>query len=98
MAGCYLFVRPLQGLVQVFDQVLAVLHAHRKSDQGIPQPGGLAHVFGHRSMGHDGRVFHQGLDASQGLGQGEDAGGLAEALGPPLQTIIKNPANPGRGC
>lgn len=73
--------RLLERLQNVARQVCAIFNAAADADQVVKDAGGLPLLLGNTHVGHARRHLDQTLDAAKRLGQGEDFGVRAEALG-----------------
>ena len=70
-----------QGLQHVGKQIGFVLDAAADTHEVVKDTGGLALLFGDAAVGHGAGHFDERLDTAETLGEREDAGRLAEALG-----------------
>ncbi|CRK35398.1 hypothetical protein BN1708_006723 [Verticillium longisporum] len=71
----------IEGADDVADEVGSVLDTAADADEVVKDTNGLALVAGDAGVGHARRDLDERLDAAEGLGEGEDLGELAEALG-----------------
>lgn len=71
----------LEGLEHVVLEILGVFDTAAQSDKVVKDADGLSLVTGNTGVCHAAGQLDEGLDSAQGLGQGEDLGDLAEALG-----------------
>src|SRR6266850_8569896 len=55
----------IEGLPQVFDQVLPVLDSHRQADESVVDAQLAAGLRGHRGVRHDRRMLDQALHPAQ---------------------------------
>ena len=74
-----LTARLRQRLLEIGDQILDVLNAHRESDQRVVDAERSALIGGHRSVRHDPRMIDQALDAAETLGDREYPAALEAA-------------------
>ena len=77
----------LKRLHDVGDKVGLVLDTAGDADKVVEDADGLALLAGDAAVGHGAGDFDEGLDTAQGLGEGEDVGFLAEALGSGVPTV-----------
>lgn len=71
----------LEGLEHVVLEVLGIFDTAAQSDKVVKDADGLSLVTGNAGVRHAAGQLDEGLDSAQGLGEGEDLGDLAEALG-----------------
>lgn len=71
----------LQGLENIALEILCVLYAAANADEVIEHAHGLTLVLGNTGVGHAARHLNKRFDTTERLGEGEDGGELAEALG-----------------
>ena len=74
----------VEGVLQVGDEVLDVLDAAGEPDQ-VDRNGQFGALD--RGVGHLRRVVHQGLDAAEGLGEGEHGGRFGDLAGRRLAAL-----------
>src|SRR6185312_12344976 len=68
-----------QRVIEVGDQVVEILDADGKADEGVADAERLALLRWQRGVRHDGGMLDQALDPAQALGQREDLDPLEEA-------------------
>src|SRR5437868_2983296 len=70
----------IERMLELGDQVLDILDAHREAHQPVADAEPGAHVLGQRGVRHDRRMLDQALDAAEALGEREELATLEEAL------------------
>ena len=77
--------RCVQCTVQIRKQIGEIFHATAQPNQRIADTELGAHISGNTRMGHDGRMLHQGLNATEAFGQCKQTGVFQEAARLPFE-------------